>query len=62
MYVSLKKQRYKSSVMNKNLDSFYYHVDPKKDSEYNSEDDQKLKNLKTKKDNGNSTNSRKQRT
>lgn len=48
--------------MKKNSDSFYYYSDKPKDSEYNSEDANKLKNLKTKKSNGNSTNSRKQRT
>jgi hypothetical protein len=34
--------------MNKNLDSFWNYKDTKKDSEYNSEDANKLKNLKTK--------------
>lgn len=45
--------------MNKNLDSFYHYEDMKKDSEYNSEDSEKLKNLKTK-GNENDQQSRKQ--
>jgi len=39
--------------MIKNSDSFYYHVDPKKDTDYTSEDAKKLKKLKSKEQNDN---------